>query len=302
VLSDYGQVPCTFGQSSNAAVPLCSVGSADGGGDASFAISSFTTTTWSDQQAPGDFDANSAGISAASCYSSACCGPYSGFLATLGWSRVDDAGGMVYYEVSSRGSLVAAPVLGTSATGFLPCAGSTGAPAEASFTGTPGDYEVVAVDLAGNRSRPHAMPVAINCNLFDGGLTPTFADAAAERASDVPVAQADAGAAALDAAGAEGLGAEAGLGGLDAGPAAGADAGAARDVKPDAALVADVAAVGRDAVTARDAVFDDLAGARATGGDSGCSCAVAGRSQGMRAWVIGGLALALAVAMRRRRR
>src|SRR5512137_2659098 len=64
VLSDYGQVPCTFGQSSNAAVPLCSVGSADGGGDASFAISSFTTTTWSDQQAPGDFDANSAGISA----------------------------------------------------------------------------------------------------------------------------------------------------------------------------------------------------------------------------------------------
>jgi hypothetical protein len=304
VLSDIAQVPCTsdpLEQARNPSIPLCvRAASVDAGGvDAgsssggSFVIASFTTTTWSDDVPPNDFQAVSAGASSTYCGGESCCGTFAGFLATIGWDAVQDNGGMGYYEVSSRGSVVASFVFGTSVTGFLPCGWYTGGPQQASFVGIAGDYEVVAVDLAGNRGQPHAMPVAINCDIFDGGLASPYPTATAEPAPEPPFA--DAGVEVADAAVAV---VDAAVAGADAAVDV-ADAASGEPGAPDTRVAA-----AEDAATAPDATGggpDTTVSPEVMSG-GGCSCRIAGRPQGSFSVVLAGLALALAPRARRRRR
>jgi MYXO-CTERM domain-containing protein len=191
VLSQVATLPCTGGTYPYPYYPLCTsandAGSAtydagdDGGvGPAATVISTFTTGAGPDTVAPALVGGLSHTSQKQDCDSGSCCGPYSGYLVTFSWPNANDSN-PVYYELAHGDSPVFAlaalvPVSGSilNADGQFFCSGMGSM--LASFTGVAGDYSLVAVDLAGNRSAALLDHVMIDCNAFDGGMSDSATD------------------------------------------------------------------------------------------------------------------------------
>jgi len=326
VLSDYAQVPCVRspywqpGMGAPSCIPVVDAGAGDGGGSPSsppsFVIATFTTGAGPDNVQPllsGDLSYSIS--SRQSCDSSACCGPYDGFLVSVNWSDATDSSGSVLYELSRDGAAILFPIQNTSGqitTGRLQgaffCSGSTSSVSAmmgyTQFVGRNGTYQIVAVDVAGNRSAPLSVAVSVDCGSADAGVdsgtstdTQTIDSPASEDAplaqdvaasKDVPYLNIDGTAsrqvdlAAADQASAIDVPGSYKQGEVDAGIPAPDTSSAAKDgghASPDAA-------VGWDKAIS----------------DSGCSCRMGGHGDGLAGYAIFGLGVILALRARRRRR
>jgi len=285
VLSQVAKLPCTGGDHPFPYDPLCNP-VADGGvaiydgGDASgnvsnlTVVSTFTTGAGPDTTAPvlaGNLTHTS---QHQSCDNSACCGPYTGYLAIFSWQNASDSS-PVYYELSQAGS----PVWFDFGPLFPDSSSTTGVRGEffcsgmgsmlGQFQGVAGDYSLVAVDLAGNRSVALADHVSIDCKTLDGG-TPDLADSTIDGA---------------------------GSGGLDT-DNLGFDGGAS-----DLAIAAmDGAGAGLPATEnpAVDASSDLPSAGVSSGESSGCSCRLNRRGNRANGLGIAAFALLLTLGWRRR--
>jgi hypothetical protein len=207
LLSDISQVPCipnellsTSGGSYPACLPVA--GGADGGirvgldaGTPSFVVASFMTGSGPDQSAPAMSGAPTYRSYPYSCVGGGCCGPYEGYSVGFDWPSATDDLGVVMYELSHAGSGVLFPIgesasrisLGRIEGAFL-CSGMifpiSMMDGYTSFLGEPGAYQVVAVDLAGNRSDPISVEVNINCEKIDAGAPDSPGDVSSDTAMD----------------------------------------------------------------------------------------------------------------------
>jgi hypothetical protein len=196
VLSAFGQIPCVqndyFYSGMLAYKPCISVadaaagnGGVDGGTPApSVVVSSFTTGQGPDRTAPALSGDLTYSTIAQACDGSPCCGPYDGYAVTLSWNDASDDEQPILYELVQEGKTVLFPVPSSkpSVQGAFLCSGgfvmnnismmsSIYPDMYPVFLGTNGLYQIVAVDLAGNRSNPIGGQVAIDCNAgLDGGI------------------------------------------------------------------------------------------------------------------------------------
>jgi MYXO-CTERM domain-containing protein len=157
----------------------------DGGVVASAnAISSFTTGTGPDSTPPALSGQIDYSADRQSCGASACCGPFDGYSVGMSWTAATDDGGPVFYELSVEGMVVRYPiqdgqlqVAGSAVRGAILCSGQKwittfGSFGFEDFQSKQGNYQIVAVDLAGNRSSPLSVNVTVDCSVVDGGAEP----------------------------------------------------------------------------------------------------------------------------------
>jgi MYXO-CTERM domain-containing protein len=185
VFSDIATLPCIQNDfwRDTTSKPRCR-SILDGGidtGATATAISSFTTGGAADHAAPTLSGALDVYSEPQSCNSSPCCGPYDGFSVTLSWSLAADDGAGLFYELSREGAVILYPigssagtVVGNGVRGAFLCSGHKGSAIFSSFgyeqfQADPGNFQVVAVDMAGNRSAPVSADVTMACPAIDGG-------------------------------------------------------------------------------------------------------------------------------------
>ena len=339
VFSDIANPSCVQNEywQSGMPSPLCTLAPDGGAGDGgvlttSTAISGFTTGTGPDNTPPTQSGDITYDTEPQSCDSSPCCGPYSGFSVSMRWSGATDGGGPLFYELSREGSVILYPIQtgtleigGSGVRGAFLCSGHKGSASFSSFgfedfQGLPGNYQVVAVDLAGNRSQPISVDVTVPCDGVDGGAV-TVDAAALEDApgpsAEVFVAQGDALGPSWDGLYAIALDARAGQPDLaividvprmvdvfaapDDVPVALPDAGISDAV---VAVLADAPAAAEDlkpATPDASPARTDVAVAVRTKDGNGCSCRVAGGHDGLAGFALVALGIAFAVRARRRR-
>ena len=145
------------------------------------AISSFTTGAGPDTEPPALSGQIDYGADAQSCNASPCCGPYDGFSVAMRWPAATDGGGLVFYELSREDTVLLYPIQdgqlqisGSGVRGAFLCSGHKWISTYSTFgfedfQGQPGNYQVVAVDLAGNRSQLVRANVTVDCSVPDGG-------------------------------------------------------------------------------------------------------------------------------------
>lgn len=181
VLSEWAVLPCVQGTADPAPVPFPTCGHtkdggvvdsgspADGGAlPASFVIATFTTGSGVDGVPPvlsGDLSYTT---TTESCSGGGCCVEYTGVAIILSWNAASDDAGVAYYEAKNRDSGGTDWTFSPSARGLVFCAGYGPGLGFQDFVGTPGMYQVVAVDLAGNRSLPISVPVSVDCGSGGG--------------------------------------------------------------------------------------------------------------------------------------
>jgi hypothetical protein len=325
VFSDIATLPCDQNdyRMSGSPHPPCTAlpdgGMVDGGAYAlSTAISAFTTGSGPDQTSPtlsGDITFTA---EAQSCNAGACCGPYDGFSVSMGWTAAADGSGPMFYELSREGVVLRYPIqdgqnqiAASSVRGAFLCSGNKGMSVFSTFgfedfQGQPGNYKVVAVDLAGNRSQAISVDVTVDCTIPDGG--PMMVDVAPGIDSlggswdglyalvDMPPANPDLVVVAdaptiVDT-----------VASPDTTPILHGDAGI-----PDVAIL-----VGRDGPVAAEDLKPASPDGKSTSPDAGpsvhpnddgggCSCRVGGGADGFASIVLVGLGLALTVRSRRAR-
>ena len=181
VLSQIATLPCGGTAKPYPYAPLCNPpsdggvvaydgGETGGGGSKLTVVSTFTTGAGPDTAAPV-FPGNLTHTSQQQrCDNGACCGPYNGYLVTFNWQNPVDSS-PVYYELSQGGSPVLfdfdslnpASSSTSSVSGQFFCT-KDGWIMGTSFSGVAGDYSLVAVDLAGNRSTALTDHVRVDCN------------------------------------------------------------------------------------------------------------------------------------------
>jgi MYXO-CTERM domain-containing protein len=192
VFSEIPVLPCdqnAYRMSGSTNPPCTPAPDAGAPGDAGIAISanavsSFTTGSGPDDVPPvltGDITQSA---ERQSCSASACCGPYDGYSVSLSWSAATDSIGPVFYELSFEGSVLRYPIQtgqldvgGNAVSGAILCSGKKWISTFSTFgfedfQGPQGNYTIVAVDLAGNRSQPLTVNVTVDCSVIDGGVPP----------------------------------------------------------------------------------------------------------------------------------
>lgn len=329
VLSDYAQLPCVennlaiIGAGSN---PMCfptTDGGTSFGGDAGVpptnAVSSFTTGAGPDTTPPTLSGSLTYTVGARStCTAGACCGPYDALTVGFNWDRSANAGTTLVYELSDAKGVVLMPVpdspvgdvgptAGTLYGAYL-CSGLGGA-GPAMVNGTrffvnAGTYTVVAVDVAGNRSQPIGVNVAVDCSAgVDAGVDsgPSDGPTDARVIPDVldkpdrsPLSDVDLGVT-VDGA--------ADLGAIDSN-----DAYAGFDSRPDVVIDvphANTGGAGGSSGTGGQPSAGGVAGGSGqhqSSSDSGCSCHVGGVPSSGAGLVVLAFGLMLAVSRRRSRK
>jgi hypothetical protein len=318
-------------------VAVADAGDAGAGSAMLTVISTFTTGAGPDTTPPvlsGNLTHTSGKMD---CNSSACCGPYTGYTVTFNWQNASDTS-IVYYELAQGSSTVlsgfgpvpAGSSSGANVVGEFFCSGM-GSMGLGMFRGVAGNYALVAVDLAGNRSAAITDQVTLDCSAFFDGGTPPDGSPAVDVRPDVPLpvdAAPDAAADSIDGTTATGPDAGTFDTGADSSPAVDLRADAHIFVAEVPILVADtpilidaaldVAVAGIDGASARsDSSIPDAAATQPASSDasidaswpsgiglakrsSGCSCRLAGRSSGMNG--LGIVAFALLLVLRGRRR
>ncbi len=187
ILSDYARLPCVV-RYDTASYPPCApspdagVGedsgapesdTLDGGAGTDVAtmesaiIASFTTGQGSDLTLPSPPGRVTSARVPEACSGGGCCFDYDGFRITLEWEPASDDTAVGYYELSTSNGVVIPMQVGNLSTGVFYC-GSTDYQDPGiglnRFVGTPGTYQVVAIDLAGNRSAPSTIDLTGACN------------------------------------------------------------------------------------------------------------------------------------------
>jgi MYXO-CTERM domain-containing protein len=104
----------------------------------------------------------------------------------MNWASASDAGGPIFYELAHDGLAILYPIEDAgqdttrSLNGSFLCSGTmstslgsmgAGQYGYSQFRGQSGTYQIVAIDLAGNRSAPLSVTVAVPCDSADGGAT-----------------------------------------------------------------------------------------------------------------------------------
>ena len=312
VLSDIATLPCIQNThwASSMSTPACRSildggGADDGAGAVSTAVSSFTTDGGPNKIHPTLSGAITYTSETQSCTSSACCGPYEGYSVSLRWDAATYTGGDVFYELSREGVVILYPiqagdgqVAGNGVRGAFLCSGgksisTVGSFGYEQFQAQPGKFQVVAVNMAGNRSGQASVEVTVDCPLVDGGANAgdaTPIDDANRGEKDVfpPADPVTDDAPAADTAQSTDL------------PPTHADTMIPIPDTPDAAIAAkpDAPPAIQDAKTVSPKTNGtNVDAALARSGSSGCSCQMSSRGQGLGVILI----VALGLAVRRRR-
>jgi hypothetical protein len=180
IMSNFASIPCAF-HGRSATFPACSTtmdggvvqdgggepgsldaGQVDGGSatDASTqalaVIGSFTTGASTDVTAPSPPGNIHHTRWPSSCTGGGCCFEYHGFEARISWEASSDDTGVAYYEVSTAAGAGIQTTLSMDV--LFRCGTYMG------DIGLAGPYQVVAVDLAGNRSTPATVDLSDVCD------------------------------------------------------------------------------------------------------------------------------------------
>jgi hypothetical protein len=183
ILSEVAKLPCVIpsNQSPPASYPLCwPTSGADGGagggtldagvvdsgsppdGSAvpSTVVASFTTGEIVDETKPSPPGPMTIAKQPTECYGGGCCFAYEGVHVSIQWEAAPDDTAVGYYEISSADGRVMPLQTVTWTEGIVMCH------ANGTFGGidSPGKYQVVAVDLAGNRSLPATIDLSNACD------------------------------------------------------------------------------------------------------------------------------------------
>jgi len=182
LLSDLAVVPCEQDPRylSATSLPACTSAEASGVVDGGVAIdggtsappsviATFTTGNGPDVSPPVLNGNVGVTTSYQSCSGGGCCVEFTGVAFTLGWPAATDDTGIAHYEIANQTGSGSATTFATSAAGLAFCTGYGPGLGFQTFIGTAGTYQVVAVDLAGNRSVPVNAVVSIDCSVPDAG-------------------------------------------------------------------------------------------------------------------------------------
>ena len=195
VLSELAVLPCEQDPRYLSAVslPACTsqgdAGVVDGGGAIdggaqSFVIATFSTGAGPDLTPPVLTGNVSVTTSNQSCIGGGCCVDFTGVAFTLAWTAATDDTGVAHYEISNQTGSGGDWTFSTLVMGLAFCTGYGPGLGFQSFVGTAGTYQVVAVDLAGNRSAPVNAVVDIDCSVRDAGADVFQVDAAHDEGGD----------------------------------------------------------------------------------------------------------------------